>query len=207
MRNIVTILLAAASVAGAAEKGPVTTQAGNDKLAITATVYCTKDDIKQELGSDLGGYFIVIKLELTPKGDQPLAVSYDDFLLRSYKDGQRSEPFAPSQIAGRASLIVTSDGGGSMGGGRGPRFGGGIGGGTFGSGTADTSSAKATVKADNKEKEDPLLAVLKQKILPEKRTTDPLSGLLYFSLEGKHKPKDVVLQYHGPAGKLELTFK
>ena len=50
-------------------------------------------------------------------------------------------------------------------------------------------------------------AVLKTKILEEKKTTEPLSGLLYFSLEGKHKPKDLTLQYNGPAGRLVLAFK
>ena len=219
MRNIVIAVLAAAALAGAADKGPITNQAANDKLAITATAYCTKDEVKSQIGSDLNGYFIVVKLDLRPKGDKPLTINRDDFLLRSYKDGQKSTPFAPSQIAGRASLIVTSTAGGGMAADRGgPVWGGGpgIGGppmrmpgqdGTLGSSTADTSSADSTVKTGGMEKEDPLLAVLKQKILPEKQTADPLSGLLYFSLEGKHKAKDVVLQYHGPAGKLELTFK
>jgi hypothetical protein len=216
--RISLILLSAAFLWAASKSpiGPVTTQAGNDKLAITATVYCTKDEVKEQLGSDLGGYFIVVKVDLTPKGK--LAVSPDDFLLRSYKDGQKSQPFAPSQIAGRAALVVRSTGnGGSVAadaGGPvwGPGLGGpmwfpGSGGVSGGSATSDTSSAEAKIDTNANAKEDPLLAVLKAKILPDKQTAEPLSGLLYFSLEGKYKAKDLVLQYNGPAGKLQLEFK
>jgi hypothetical protein len=80
-------------------------------------------------------------------------------------------------------------------------------GGSFGSATSDTSSADATVTTGDMKKEDPLLALLKAKTLPEKKTSSPISGLLYFSLDGKHKPKDLVLQYSGPAGRLSLEFK
>jgi hypothetical protein len=212
--------LLSAAFACAAEKGPSVAQASNDGVALTATVFTARDEVREQLGSDLGGYFIVVKVDLAPKGGKPLTINYDDFLLRSYKDGQKSQPFAPTQIAGRGSLVVSSTaGGGGIGAdqggpiwGPGPGMGGpaqrlpGQGGG-FGSTTADTSSAQATVSDGGKQKEDPILAVLKQKILPEKKTSEPVSGLLYFSLEGKHKPKDLVLQYSSPAGKLTLTFK
>jgi hypothetical protein len=56
-------------------------------------------------------------------------------------------------------------------------------------------------------KEDSLLWVLKDKELPAKETRELVSGLLYFSLEGKHKPKDLELQYRGAGGKLNLEFK
>jgi hypothetical protein len=218
MRNIVFLFVSAALLS-AADKGPAVSQAANDDLALTATVYTGKDAVKEQLGSDLGGYFILVKVDLTPKGGKPIAISRDDFLLRSYKDGQKSQPFAPAQIAGRGALVVSSTGSGGMGAdqggpvwGPGPGMGGpprrlpGQDGG-FGSTTADTSSAQATVSTGGMQKEDPILAVLKEKILPEKKTAEPVSGLLYFSLEGKHKPKDLVLQYNGPAGKLKLTFK
>jgi hypothetical protein len=52
-----------------------------------------------------------------------------------------------------------------------------------------------------------LLAVLKEKVLAEQEITEPLSGLLYFLLEGKHRPKDLELMYKGPAGRLSLRFK
>ena len=61
--------------------------------------------------------------------------------------------------------------------------------------------------ASEKTREDPLLAVLKEKVLAEKEIAEPLSGLLYFLLEGKHKPKELELMYKGPAGRLSLRFK
>jgi hypothetical protein len=67
--------------------------------------------------------------------------------------------------------------------------------------------ATVTAQSGAKDKENPVLAVLKQKVLPEKETSEPLAGLLYFSLEGKQKPKDLELQYNGPAGKLSLQFR
>ena len=69
-----------------------------------------------------------------------------------------------------------------------------------------SDAGQATATAEKTANEDPLLAVLKARVLSEKDTTEPLSGLLYFFLEGKHKPKDVELLYRGPAGKLSLRF-
>jgi hypothetical protein len=210
------LLAVAATVLAADNKGPVTADSSNDQLVLSATVYCTKDEVREQLGSDLGGYFIVMKVTLTPKGDRPLAVSRDDFLLRSYKDGQKSQPFAPSQIAGRGAMVVGSQSGGTIAAEQGGPVWGGMGGppmrmpgnnGGFGNTTADTTVATSTVNNGGKEKEDPVLSVLKQKILEEKKTSEQLSGLLYFSLEGKHKPKDLTLQYTGPAGKMILAFK
>ena len=214
----ISFLLVAAAVAQAADKGPVSADAANDRLALHATVYTTKEQVNEQLGSDLDGYFILVKLTVTPKDGKPLAVVRDDFLLRSYKDGQKSQPFAPTQIAGRGALVVSSQaGGGGMSGEQGGPGWGGLGGGPpmrmpgnnggFGSTTADTSAANSTMRSGAKDKENPVLVVLKEKILPEKETAEPVAGLLYFSLEGKHKPKDLVLQYTGPAGKLSLSFK
>ena len=71
---------------------------------------------------------------------------------------------------------------------------------------AGGSEAQVTLNSGTGQKEDPLLKVLSEKILPEKEGKEPLTGLLYFSLEGKHKAKDLTLQYNGPAGKLNLPF-
>ena len=83
---------------------------------------------------------------------------------------------------------------------RGPGNGGAVG------NTAGTTQAEAKVeKGDSKE--NPLLGVLKEKILPEKNITDPVSGLLYFPIEGKVKPKDLELYYRLQGSKLALRFK
>jgi hypothetical protein len=72
-------------------------------------------------------------------------------------------------------------------------------------GISDSGSQASS--APGKTKENPLLAVLQEKVLAEKEITEPLSGLLYFLLEGKHKSKDLELLYKGPAGRLPLRFK
>lgn len=220
MHSTALLTVAAFLAAGAAagEKGLPTAAKSNDKLAITATLLSDKAAIASELGSDLGGDFTVVRIQVTPK-DGPLALSRDDFTLRSYKDGQKSGAFHPSQIAGRGALIVSSGGGAAiMRGNTGPVWGGGPGGpggrprqlpgqsGNLGTGSVSTE-AKATVDDGGKAKEDPVLAVLKAKVLEEKEIATPASGLLYFSLEGKHKPKDLSLMYSGPAGRLILEFR
>ena len=174
--------------------------------------------MRELLGSDLGGYFIVVKVEMTPKGAKPLAIDRDDFLLRSYNDGQKCQPFAPSQIAGRASLAVVPVGGGSVRADRGggPVFGNpGTGmpqrlpGNQVGVGNVQgvSEGVEAKVNDDTSSKDDPLLKLLKAKILPEKKTAEPVSGLLYFSLDGKHKAKDMALQYKTPSGVLAIEFR
>ncbi len=204
----------AASLCGA-DKGPSTATAGNERLAITATVFIGKDAVREQLGSDLNGDFIVVRAELVPHGDKPLAVSIDDFLLRSFKDGQKSGAFAPTQIAGRDALVIGERPDGMIGADdRGPSWGG-IGGppqrlpgNSPGIGNAaGAPAATAKVVTGSKQKDDPVLVALKQKILPSAQTTKPVSGLLYFRLEGKHKAKDVQLVYDGPAGKLRLKFR
>ena len=46
--------------------------------------------------------------------------------------------------------------------------------------TAGTAETKVTTQTNPNEEENPLLQVLKDKVLPEKETNDPESGLLYF---------------------------
>ena len=44
---------------------------------------------------------------------------------------------------------------------------------------------------DDNAKASPALGPLTEKILPDKETKTPVEGLLYFSISGKLKPKDV----------------
>ena len=96
---------------GAADKKLPIDETSNDVLAISVSPPLDQDQIKQELGSDLGADIIVVRLTARPVSDKPVQLTLDDFLLISNKDGQRSEPFAPGQLAGSDNLIVTSDGG------------------------------------------------------------------------------------------------
>jgi hypothetical protein len=211
-------IIAVSLLGAASDKKPPTAQGGNEKIALSATLFNDKESIAGALGSELEAGFILVRVEVTPKDGSPLAVTRDDFVLRSYKDGQRSGPFHPSQIAGKGALVISSRGRGAPMGveDRGPVWGPiGTGGrprrlpgnsGVMGSG-AGASEAQATVDEGGQRKEDPVMALLKAKVLAEKEISEPLSGLLYFSLEGKHKTKQLSLQYKGPAGRLILEFR
>ena len=194
----VTLLLASAD-----KKLPIE-ETTNDLLTITATATLDRDEIKQELGYDLGPDIALVHVTLHTVSDKPIQVSHDDFLLISSKDGQRSQPYEPGQLAGADSLTVTENGAkqatrktGLMLGGLG-----------MGAGNGTTpQNPDLKVKDSRDSKPNPLLAVLADKILPEKEITDTISGLLYFQMVGKLKPKDLELHYKGPAGKLALRFK
>lgn len=213
--RLVGLGLLAVAVTWAGEKKPPVRSTENDLVAITATVLADREDVKQVLGSDLGGHYILVNMQVTPKDGQKVKIDYDDFLLRTDKDGEKTTPSAPSQIAGQGALVVTagpSNGGGGFSEpayGQGPygppiMGGGGIIGG--GGGGDATGEARAKVVKGSKDKTDPMLAVLKEKILPEKETEAPVSGLLYFAME-KQKVKDLELIYTTPEGKLRLRFK
>jgi len=168
----------------------------NDVVEITATAIADPLSVKEILGSDLGGHYILMDVQLVPKEGRKVAVHLDDFVLKTDKDGEKTGPFVPSQIAGRGSIIVTQEGPGR----------GGFGVGPMSIGTADIKEAHTTVKSGANEKADPILEVLKQKILPEKETEGPVSGLLYFPME-KQKLKDLELIYTTSEGKLRIRFK
>ena len=193
--------------------------AANDAVEIAATAFADSDSVKQAIGSDLGNHYIVVQVQLVPKAGKPLPVHLDDFVLRTDKDGERTTPFLPSQMVGEAALVVSQTligGNGAQNEQTGPIWGGipGTGGmprrmggdGTQVGNSAGATGSQAKMNAGSKGKQDPMLAVLKEKILPEKETGDPLSGLLYFPLE-KQKMKDLELIYTTPAGKLNLRFR
>jgi hypothetical protein len=209
----ISVALAVAAACLGADKKPPEGTVSNSAVEISAKLYTDKDDIKKILGSDLDGYFILVDVRVAPKSGSKLAVTRDDFVLRSDKDGQRASPFHPSQIAGSAVLVLTSSSGTSVGADKGgpvwgPPMGGPpvrLGAGAPTVGISDSGSQASS--APGKTKENPLLAILQEKVLAEKEITEPLSGLLYFLLDGKHRPKDLELMYKGPAGRLSLRFK
>lgn len=192
-------------ILSAADKKLPIEQSSNELVEISATVTLDKDQIKQELGSDFGGDLVLVKVTVRPVSEKPIKVSLDDFLLVSGKDGQRAQPYSPSQIAGSDVLVVTRQEPPKQKGGFGVGLGGIMSG--VGPGGADNNT-KTETKAEkgDSDKPNPLLATLKEKVLLEKEITDPLSGFLYFQVVGKVKPKDLELHYKGPGGKLALRF-
>lgn len=177
-------------------------------LDISVSQPLTKDEIRQELGGDLMDEdLIAIRVTARPVSDKPVQLSLDNFLLISTKDGQRSQPFEPGQLAGADSLNVTPNVRRGLGDhGARPTIGfGGLGIGSGGTQTNATPDVK--VQESRAEKENPLLAALQAKTLPEKQITEPVTGLLFFQITGKVKPKDLELRFKGAGTPLALRFR
>jgi hypothetical protein len=95
-------------------------------------------------------------------------------------------------------------GGGGYPGGNYPPPGSGAGMGTGGG--SDNGEVTAQARNAARDKENPLEKVLADRILPDRRTDQPFSGLLYFPLE-KQKVKDLELTYGKLENKIRLRFK
>jgi hypothetical protein len=204
----------------AAKKQPPAGSGESESVRVTAVLYTEKEAIKELIGDDLGGHYTVLSVKVESRFGRELDVKYDDFVLRTDKDGERSTPFAPSQIAGYGALVVTEGGtrrGNMMGDNTGPVWGGAPGtggrpqrvggdGGGVGSGTTEAVPGQTSVQSAEGQRVPPLQRTLEAKVLPEGKTEKALSGLLYFPLE-KQKVKHLELIYKANDGKISLRFK
>jgi len=202
MRLVVTIwLLAFAAFAG--EKKLPSGEAANDVVTIQGSVL-DDEHLQQIFSSDFNHMFSVIEVTLTPKGDKPLDIRLDDFLLRSEQTGANSGPLQASQIGGQGGLVINRAEPKKRGGGFSGGFGGMMGGGGSPGMIPQPDNSKIEIKDDREQ--DPLLGMLKRKILAEKPVTQPTTALLFFPLD-KEKPKHLALVYTTPSGKLRFKFK
>lgn len=195
--------LLAMALSGAAKK-TATATGENDDLILTATLYTDLADIKDMVGSDLDGHFLIAEVKVQPKYGKTVTISRDDFLLRCFDGNDTSRPFVGSQIADQSTLVVgkVTEGDGKK---AKPRLTlGGMGGMT--GPTTQYDNAPATVKENHDAKMSELEKALNAKILPEKKTDQPASGLLYFALE-KRKLKDMELTYGAKETRITLRFK
>ncbi len=186
----------------------------NDRIAVQSIVFADKESVKKAIGSDFDGAVAVVEITVTPRGGESLDIEREDWTLFSNRDAQKAPAFHPSQLAGQGGLIVKQQraGGGSMAQPNRPTFGGGIPGMGYpggGGGIGNTASVDIENKVETTKdvKENPVLATLKAKEMPFGKTLKPVSGLLYFALEGKHKLKDLELWYRGPGGKFTVSYK
>jgi hypothetical protein len=206
------LFVTAISFLASGERKPLPGQAGNDDIELVASVIIDRDEIKQALGADLGANYIVARMKVTPKTEKPLRISADDFTMICRKDGQRTVAMSPGQIAGRGALVVKAapDQPGGLGTTTNGPIWGGVGmGRSNGAGNskgAASGEVEATMDKESGAKENPLLAVLKAKILPDTDSLEPVEGLLYFPIDGKVKPKDLAVIYKGQAGRLIIEF-
>jgi hypothetical protein len=222
MRMYFTPFALAVALSAADPIPQVTKTNGNNRLELEATVVLDRNQINDLLGEKLPDGIIIVRMKASPKGEDSLKLDPEDFLLLSHKDGQRSAPYLPAQIAGNASLTLkvgapTYQGLGAQN--NGPIIGGipGTGtrprqlpgqGGITGTATAQIPGEMSAETSKNKEKNEtnPLLEALKAKQFPAKDSVEPVTGLLFFPLDGKHKPKDLSIIYKGAAGRMIIEF-
>ena len=77
---------------------------------------------------------------------------------------------------------------------------------TAGSATSDTSDAAASIEDRGKGKPNPLLDALKAKVLKDGEIEHPVTGLLYFQIDGKVKPKQLELVYRKSPPRVSIRF-
>jgi hypothetical protein len=216
---ICVMFTALVAFAGDKDKKPLPNQAGNDDIDIFATVLLDHQEIQQAVGADLPDGFAAVRVRVVPKADQVLVIGPDDFTLISRKDGERSGALDPAQITGKAGMIVkaaanqpsrwSTVSNGPIWGGvkpanapiaeadRAPE--------------ADRNKSdhpdRVSLETENTPEANPVLAALKAKELQDQESKKAVEGLLYFSVEGKLKPKDLGLVYKSPVGRMVVDFK
>lgn len=228
-RIFVALALVSFLLSAAESPGPFKSSARSAKLTIDAELYLDRGQVEQLIGNSMDGYLVVVKVRIqSNRPNEKIRIFRDDFVLVSSKDGQRSEPFSPEMLAGSSTMVVSevvTSAGPVMGQNTGPVWGGiptggpvptggprrvdrpGSSGGTAGTPTATATSVEQRVQ-DGKpgDKQVAWLETLKEKVLQEGELTDVREGLLYFPLNGKHKPKQISLLFNGVLPKMELSF-
>ena len=182
---ILGVLLTSSLYAG--EKKTPQGQGEDDSVSIHASVL-SPAQLKEAVGSDFDNNFIVLDVQITPKGGKPYLVHLDDFILRSEQTGEHGGPFlSPGQIAGAGALVLKR---------------------TYNDRTnVDSEPTIASSQVEMKDdKASPALDALRKKMLQEKTVTEPVSGLLFFPLS-KEKPKNLILSCKTPTSHLRLSFK
>lgn len=196
MKVRILALLAAMALLLAAgdkkEKRIVGTAMGeNQDLILHVTLYLDPASVNEAVGVEVGGHMFVADVKIEPKYGKDIVVDRDDFVLRTDKDGEKTTPLAPSEIAGGPALVVPHQ-----------RIGGNEGSILYG-GVAPQVNGPAVFKEGKTG--DALEKALAAKVLPEGKTDQPVSGLLYLPME-KQKLKNLELDY-GPPGDNRITLR
>jgi len=203
--RVIAFALLPALLLGAPGKQKQTVGSGrgeNEDLILSVTLYTTPADVKELIGDDLGGHYMVADVRVEPKYGKTINIDRDDFVLHTDVDGSKAKPFAPSQIAGREAIIVTQQGAKQS---KGGLTIGGMGGG-MGTGGSDPGTTQVKVQNPATVPENPLEKLLKEKILVEQKIDKPAGGLLYFPME-KQKLKDLEVRYGPQESRITLRLK
>jgi hypothetical protein len=181
----------------------------NQDLTLQVTIYADPESVKEVLGDDLDGHYIVAQVKVGPKYGKDITIDRDDFILRTDKNGERTKPMAPSQIAGNSSLVLQrTSGPGGLGAEptRGWSMGGPIGMGKSSGAAAPSDPNAVKAKMEQADKPDARRKLLEDKVLPEKKVDEPVTGLLYFPMEGQ-KLKDLELLFGAKETRIAMRFK
>ena len=209
-RLLAIFLASALLVSGAAKKTTATARGENDDVILNVTIYIDSAAVKEALGDDLGGHYIVAQVKVEPKYTKEITIDRDDFMLRTDKDGDRTKPMAPSQIAGRGGLVLTrTHGPGGQGAerSRGWSIGGmGMGGGGIGAGGGPENTRRESLRGEAATRTVRSRRLLDAKVLPEKKIEEPVTGFLFFPMENQ-KMKDLELLYGGKENRIRIRFK
>jgi hypothetical protein len=216
-------ILVLASTLGAQTQMPAGA-AEDSRARLEVKLLLTREAMKSALGADPGENILIAEVKYTPRKEGKYYLDHDEFLLRTDNDGQRATPMFPSQLAGAAVMVVGSRGGtqGQMGseqrrvpygipgipgsGGR-PSTLPGNEPPVVGSSTADNSEATSSIEDSKTSPEQKaLLKALQDKRLPEGEVEGPVTGLLYFVYEGKHKVKHYEFVYRKAPPRLSVRF-
>src|SRR5579884_1527177 len=183
-------------------------------VEISARLIIDKQAVIDAVGSDLKRQYSLVELKVTPKGNYPVTLSRDDFLLRSERDNQHATADSPDLVAGPAVLVLTDTGATRPGyaspgmptaipGLSGPKR----------KKNRDKTPEQGAVSGPEvqppqSEKSSALLiAALQAKELPLGETRKSVSGYLYFPVDPQQKAKNFYLSYKGPNGVCEIRFK
>ena len=193
--------------AAADKKTPSSSRGENENVVLEVTLYDDPMLVNEILGNDLGGHYIVVAVKIDPKFGKEIVVDRDDFELRTEKDGEHTTPFAPSQIVAHDAVLVSRTKGPNAASPgmvlQGPLV---IRGGPANGTAGGDIQVKTPAQEGAPPKDDPLKKLLEQKVLPEKKTDQAVTGLLYFSME-KQKRKDLELDYGPRETRIRLRFK
>ena len=184
--TLIAVLCLASTAANAAN--PPTGHASDESVEVSA-MFLDADLVKQAAGSDFDNLYTVVEVTITPKGDKPIEVQPDDFLLRINSSSDSSGPMAASQIYGTGNALVLHGAKET------------IGITQTNPGYSGVSVARGSGSADTE-----AIDALQKKMLPPGKTSAPVTGLLFFPL-AKKKPRDLDLVYSSPAGKLHINFR
>ncbi len=202
------LVACALPLAGGDAKLPLE-ESSNEFVDVSCHLILGKDSVQQALGVNSlpkgAESLILVSVKVRPLTDKPVPVSLDEFTLLSSRDGQHTEALSPTEVAGDTMLVLKQKGpkeGGLMAQAGVPMWGTLSGVGV----TPATVNVDSKVETKQNAQDESLLKILESKVLPEKPISETTSGLLYFEIDGKVKPKDLSLIYRGEGGKLEMRF-